>query len=82
MGSLRRCCLALGLSLSLCACDGAKGGAELNEIWHPNDEGWFDLDLTITSVAEDGRYLAVVGEGLFHGKKVGVKVSFRESMTP
>ena len=54
----------------------------MEEICRPTEEGWFDLDLTITSVAGEGDYVAVVGMGMFRGSEVGLKVSFRKGMKP
>lgn len=68
----------LSLTLSTIA-----GATSLDEIWKPSEEGWYDIDLTITSVKmENDGYLSVVAKGLFRGKEVGLKVSFAPNMKP
>lgn len=68
--------------LCLVICSQTAGAARLEEICKPTEEGWFDLDLTITSVSEEGDYITVVGMGLFRGSEVGLEVSFRKGMKP
>lgn len=57
-------------------------GTILEDIWRSSDDGWIDVDLTITSVVDEGDYIGVVGMGLFEGSEVGLKVSFLKGMKP
>jgi hypothetical protein len=52
----------------------------LQEIWQPDEEGFFDINLAISTAEVESNYLIVVGEGLFHGKNVGLKVGFQLNM--
>jgi hypothetical protein len=52
----------------------------MQEIWQPNEEGWFDVDLDISSATAEANRLAVIARGTFEGSAVGVKVNFREDM--
>jgi hypothetical protein len=74
--------LVSALVLCLAIVSQSAGPAHLEEIWKPAEEGWFDLDLTVTSVTDEGDYITVVGMGLFRGNEVGLKVGFRKGMRP
>lgn len=74
--------LLWALVLCLAISSQTVGAANLEEIWKPTEEGWFDLDLTITSVSDEGDYITIVGMGLFRGTDVGLKVAFRKGMKP
>ena len=55
----------------------------MEEIYKPTEEGWYDIDLTITSMnVEDNGYTSIIAKGLFQGKPVGLKVSFSPEMKP
>ena len=73
-------CFVLILSISICPRD--AGASDLQEIWKPTDEGWFDVDLTITSVSEDDDHLFVTARGLFRGSPVGLRIHFLKGMKP
>ena len=74
--------LLSALVLCLAIVSQSAAAAHLEEIWKPVEEGWFDLDLTVTSVTDEGDYITVVGMGLFRGNEVGLKVSFRKGVSP
>ena len=73
----------LTLILSSIIISPALGGNEMKEIWELTKDGWYDIDLTITSmnVADNG-YVTVVAKGLFRGKLVGLKISFSPNLKP
>jgi len=54
----------------------------MREIWQPNEEGWFDIDLDVVSSAFEAHRLVVVAKGIFRGAVVGLKVSFRNDLKP
>src|SRR3954463_5904750 len=75
----RRAILAAALVFLACP----LRAADLQEIWKPSEEGWYDLTLSVVSVEQtaDG-YTAVTARGLHRRTVVGLKVSFKNGMKP
>jgi hypothetical protein len=75
----RRAILAAALVFLACP----ARAADLQEIWKPSGEGWYDLTLSVDSVEQtaDG-YTAVTARGLHRRTVVGLKVSFKNGLKP